>query len=313
MARDERSSMAKASRTDPDSANAAERRPSRLTRFTQRRPVTAYLVGALGIGLPLLVVPAIAGVPMMPFVLPMTYIAFLGSALVVTRLTDGPGGVRQLLSRLLIWRFSVARWAVIVLAVPVLTVALAAASGTLESPDGGWGSVLGDYLFSTFIFGALLINLWEETAWSGFMQSRMMARHGLLVGSLLTWPPVVVYHVPLFFDGEWTWSKAAIGLAVLVGVTPFYRYLLGMHLLDTGGSLLAVGVQHASWNASVSLGVFSGDWQPAAAVVLLTVLLAVGRRLWHGERHPVGHGSEEAAAGKWLARPAVGAAAQGRT
>ena len=193
--------MAKPSRTERD---VAERRPSRLTRFAQRRPVTAYLIGALGIGLPLLVVPAIAGIPLIPFVLPMTYIAFLGSALVVTRLAGEPGAVRQLLSRLLIWRFSAVRWAVIVLAVPVLTVALAAASGTLDSPAGGWGSVLGDYLFSTFIFGALLINLWEETAWSGFMQSRMMERHGLFVGSLLTGLPVAAYHVPLSFDGDWT-------------------------------------------------------------------------------------------------------------
>lgn len=85
-----------------------------------------------------------------------------------------------------------------------------------------------------------------------------------------------------------------------------------MHLLDTGGTLLAVAVQHASWNAATNLGVFSGIWQPGAAVVLLTLLVAVGRRFWHRERHPVGRGSEEAAAGKWLARPVVGAAAQGR-
>lgn len=95
-----------------------------------------------------------------------------------------PRASRRLLSLLLIWRFSVARWAVIVLAVPVLTVALAAVSGTLERPDGGWGTVVGDSLFVTFILGLFLINLWEETAWSGFMQSRMMERHGLLVGSL---------------------------------------------------------------------------------------------------------------------------------
>ncbi len=305
--------MAEASPTEPGSPNALERRPSRLARFGQRRPITAFLVGALGIGLPLLVIPAVAGIPLMPFVLPMTYIAFLGSALAVTRLTDGPGGIRRLLSRLLIWRFSVARWVVIVLAVPVLTVALAAVSGTLERPAGGWGSVLGDYLFSTFIFGALLINLWEETAWSGFMQSRIMARRGLLPGSILTGLPVAVYHMPLSFEGDWTWSNAGIGLALVFGLVPFYRYLLGMHLLDTGGSLLAVGVQHASWNAATSLGVFSGIWQPGAAIVLLTVLLAVGRRFWHSERHPTGRGSEQAAAGKWLAQPVVGAEGQGRT
>ncbi len=193
--------MAEASRTEPDSPNAAELRPSGFTSFAQRRPITAFLVGALGIGLPLLMIPAIAGIPLMPFLLPMTYIAFLGSALVVTRLTDGPGGVRQLLSRLLIWRFSVARWAVIVFAMPVLVVALAAVSGTLEGPEGGWESVVGDSLLFTFISGLLLINLWEETAWSGFMQSRMMERHGLLVASLLTALPVAVYRVPLSFEG----------------------------------------------------------------------------------------------------------------
>ncbi len=298
--------MAKPSRTAQD----AERRPSRLTRFAERRPVSAYLIGALGIGLPLLVAPAIAGIPLIPFVLPMTYIAFLGSALVVTRLAGGPGAVRQLLSRLLIWRFSVARWAVIVFAVPVLTVALAAASGTLERPDGGWGSVLGDYLFATFVFGALLINLWEETAWSGFMQSRMMERHGLLVGSLLTGLPVAMYHVPLSFEGDWTWSEAGLGLALVFGLVPFYRYLLGMHLLDTGGSLLAVGIQHASWNAATNLGVFSGVWQPGAAVVVLTLLLAVGRRFWGRERHPVGRDAEAEAA-RWTAPRALGTGSRG--
>lgn len=114
-------------------------------------------------------------------------------------------------------------------------------------------------------------------------------------------------------EGDWTWSNAGIGLALVFGLTPFYRYLLGIHLLDTGGSLLAVAIQHASWNAATNLGMFSGIWQPGAAVVLLTVVLAVGRRLWGRERHPIGRESEEVAAGRWLARPVVGAAAQGRT
>ena len=106
--------MTSANRLGPKSSDGATHREGRFRRFAQRRPVTAYLVGALGIGLPLLVVPAVAGISIMPFVLPMAYIGFLGSALVVTGLTDGRGGVQQLLSRLSIWSFSVARWAVIV-------------------------------------------------------------------------------------------------------------------------------------------------------------------------------------------------------
>jgi uncharacterized protein len=68
----------------------------------------------------------------------------------------------------------------------LLTVVLAAASGTLTNPERGWAAEIGWYLFNTLIFGALSLNLWEETAWAGFAQSRWMARHGLLVGSLIT-------------------------------------------------------------------------------------------------------------------------------
>lgn len=47
-ARDEMSSMAEASRTEPDSPNATELRPSGFSSFAQRRPIPAFLVGALG-------------------------------------------------------------------------------------------------------------------------------------------------------------------------------------------------------------------------------------------------------------------------
>ena len=32
------------------------------------------------------------------------------------------------------------------------------------------------------VIGAVTANLWEETVWGGFVQGRLMARHGLLVG-----------------------------------------------------------------------------------------------------------------------------------
>lgn len=57
------------------------------------------------------------------------------------------------------------------------------------------------------------------------------------------------------------------GVAVVFGLAPFYRYLLGMHLVDTGGSLLAIGIQHAARNEAGDLGFVDGDWQVLAAVV----------------------------------------------
>ena len=57
----------------------------------RRRPVTVFLVLALGLGWAALTVPALTGAPMEPFLLFVNFVALLGSALLVTRLADGPG------------------------------------------------------------------------------------------------------------------------------------------------------------------------------------------------------------------------------
>ncbi len=272
--------MAGATQSLSDIFDGAERPQSRFSRFAERHPITAFSLGAFGIGWPVLAVPAITGIPTQPFLFLLTWLGLLGSAVVVTRATGGPGAVRRLLSRVLIWRFNLGRWAVILLGMPVLTVALAAGSGTLETPDGGWAPVAATYLSNTFLVAAL-INLWEETAWGGFVQSRLMHRHGLLVGSVLTAVPFAFIHLPLQFESGWTWSDVAVGFALLVAATPFYRYLLGVHFLATGGSVLAIAIQHSSWNAAGKLDGVSGEWQ-AAAAVLLTLLVALAQRLMHG-------------------------------
>jgi membrane protease YdiL (CAAX protease family) len=216
--------------------------------------------------------------------------------------------VRKLLSRVLIWRFSLARWAVILFGMPVLTLAIAAASGTLHSPKDGWLAMIGLYMFNTLIFGGLIIQLWEETAWAGFLQSRLTARHGLLMASLLTAVPFGLIHIPLYLEGDPTWREIWLGLLILFALAPIYRYLLGLHLLDTRGSLLAVGIQHASWNAAQKLEAVEGgawSWQVLVAVVLLTAAVAVGRRMWRSDRHPIGTGAEKAAAAEWVAPPSA--------
>jgi uncharacterized protein len=175
--------------------------------LARRYPLTMFLVLAFAIGVPGMVIPLLLGVPSAPGLLWLVFVALLGSSLLVTWLADGRAGVRKLLSRVVLWRFSAWRWAIILFAVPVLTVALAAASGTLTSPERGWAAEIGWYLFNTLIFGALTLNLWEETAWAGFAQSRWMARHGLLVGSLITAVFFAAIHVPLQFEGDPSWSR----------------------------------------------------------------------------------------------------------
>jgi uncharacterized protein len=254
-------------------------RPPRtdLHRFARRHPITAFSLGAFGLGWPLLAVTTVTGGwGRTPLGLAYTYVALLGSALVVTWLTGGPGAVRRFLARFLIWRFGVLRWSAVVFALPALTLAVAAVSGTLQTPAGGWLAAAGAYLFQTFVAGALMVNLAEEGAWSGFVQTRLTDRHGLLRGALLTAPLFAAIHLPLQFTPGWTWSSVAISMGLLTVAAPFFRYVLGETLLATRGSLLAVGVQHAAFNASGQLGL-PGGWQFLPAVALLAVIVAVVR------------------------------------
>jgi membrane protease YdiL (CAAX protease family) len=249
--------------------------------FVRRHPVTAFSVGALGLGWPLLGAYTAFGIIWLGPV--FTYGALLGSALLVTALVDGTAGVRRLLLRLLLWRFGIERWAVVVLAMPVLTLGVAAVTGTLRTPVTGWGATAWAYLFATFVSGALAVNLAEETAWSGFVQTRLAGRHGLLKGALLTAPLFAAMHLPLQFTPGWTGPDVAIGTAALLVMTPFFRYLMGDLLASTGGSLLATGIAHASFNAANELGLV-GNWQALPALAVLVAALAVTRRVTERRR-----------------------------
>lgn len=262
-------------------------------------PSVVFLCVALGLGLPVLSVPVVLDIDPAPFLLAMVFLGLLAPALVISRLADGPGAVRRLLQRAFDWRFGVGRWAVVLFAVPLLTLALAGVSGSLTTPDDGWLWMAGTYLFATVVFGALVINLWEETAWAGFLQTRLTARYGLVLAAVLTAVPFAVIHVPLYLVGNPSRADVLAGLAILFALAPVYRLLLGLHLLGSGGSVLAAGIQHASWNASGNLAAVEGEWQVIAAVVLLTAALAAERHVRRARRTTAPE-DERAAAQSWL-------------
>jgi uncharacterized protein len=258
-----------------------------------------FVCVALGLGLSVLSVPGVLDIDTAPFLLAMVFLGLLVPALVVSRLADGRGAVRRLLQRAFDWRFGVGRWVVVLFAVPLLTLALAGISGSLSTPDDGWLWMAGTYLFATVVFGALVINLWEETAWAGFLQTRLTARYGLVLAAVLTAVPFAVIHVPLYLVGNPSRADVLTGLAILFALAPVYRLLLGLHLLGSGGSVLAAGIQHASWNASGNLAAVEGEWQVIAAVVLLTAALAAERYMLRARRTTAPE-DEGAAAQSWL-------------
>ena len=188
-------------------------RSSPVRTLARRRPITMFLVIVLGLSWPVMIALLAAGQDVSPGILLMV-IFLLGAATLVTALGEGRDGVRRLFAGAIRWRMGLARFLVLVTAMPLLTLLVGALTGTLQSPADGWLALVGSYLFRTFIFGLLIVNLWEETAWGGFAQSRLMAQHGLLIGSLLTAIPFFAIHIPLAFaDQGWkgtTWAQAAL-------------------------------------------------------------------------------------------------------
>jgi uncharacterized protein len=262
--------------TSPAAPPTSRRPPGAVRRFATSHPVLTVCLVAVGLSAPLVMAFLVAGLDPMPA--KGAELVFLtGTTVLVTAWIGGRAALRQLFSGLIRWRIGVARWLLVLLAMPVLTLAVAAAIGSLRTPDRGWGDVALWYLIF-LVFGVPSANLWEELTWSGFVQTRLAARHGLLRGALLTAVPVALIHLPLAFETDgWagtSWHEALVNTAWLLLALPFFRYLAGVLLADTKGSVLAVGVLHGSFNAAGAMAVLSAGVEYVLAVILLALLVA---------------------------------------
>jgi uncharacterized protein len=260
----------------PATAPAATLRP----RLAARRPITVLLVSTVSLTLAAQAVSLLNGWSITPAKI-LELALLLGVATLLTARIGGRREVRRLFGGLTRWRIGVPTTLLVLVALPVLTVAVAAVTGSTQDVKGGWAQVLLLYLLF-LVYGAVTANLWEETVWAGFVQRRLMARHGLLIGSLLTAIPFFVIHLPLAFETNgWSgtsWNDALITWAILLVSAPFFRYLIGTVFIDTGGSLLAAGLLHASFNASGALPILSVGWQYVPAMIVLTLGVATHRR-----------------------------------
>jgi membrane protease YdiL (CAAX protease family) len=240
--------------------------------FALKRPITAFLCTVLPLSWIILTSLFLSGLPIEIGLLVLNYIGLLGMSLLITYWLSGKAGMKKLLSGIFIWHIHAGYYLLAFFAIPVLTICLLLLFGKFHITPAQWPGALSSY-FVAVISGMLIINLWEETGWSGFVQSRLMKRKGLLKGSLLTAIPFVGIHLPLLLE-QHGFNDIAISFLALAGLALFFRYLLGMIFIDTGGSLLLVGLTHASFNSSGSLG--GSDTQIASifATILLTLLVA---------------------------------------
>jgi membrane protease YdiL (CAAX protease family) len=293
---------------------------SSLRGVVARHPVTSFLIMAFVFGwggmIPLLlsengpvtVVPI--ELPWMPFAAILSIFGLALPAFLVTAATDGTEGVRELLSRILRWRVGV-HWYLIALFGLLFVTLLGAIPffglGPIEELAQKW-----ELLFTLYLWGGLwgilvpvvLVNLWEETGWTGFMQHTLQERHGPLLASLIVAPFFALIHLPPLFVSGWLGDKdpslgdfpsALVQMVITAIFAVFIRVLIMWLYNGSGRSVLIVALFHSAFNATsgsenitpILIPGSAASLIPIAAVAVIAVLLVVftrGRLAYESER-----------------------------
>ena len=217
------------------------------------------------------------------------------AGIVMVYASRGRMGVHRLVERTVTVGFP-SRWVVVALALfPMLagtTLLLATTQGV--TPTAPWDDDL-VVLPGAFVYILLLGGpLQEEYGWRGYALDPLQTRFGAAGGSVVLGVLWSLWHLPLYYFPTETivYDKPFWGL--LVSVT-MLSVLMTWVYNNTGGSLLAMLLMHASFNWSQAMFLFpvldrdvvSLIFFGVAAVVTVTVVLVWGPRdLVRDAAHP---------------------------
>src|SRR5919106_2740543 len=235
-----------------------------MSTVVRRHPIGAFLVAAYSLSIAIFAVPMLsdAGLGILPIELPgiAPFLLLLTFAMVavvfgITAIADGRQGVRQLRGRL--FRFLVSPiWyvaALLVLPASALGVAVALEGSSVVTAIGAEPAVAASWLAELAV-PLVLINFWEEFAWSGFVLHRLQPRFGPVRATALTTWAHAALHLPLLFV-----LGGVSDDPIAVEMYPFYLaalfvFPLGNRTVATwlynrsGHSVPVAGLTHSSWN-----------------------------------------------------------------
>ena len=173
------------------------------------------------------------------------------TAVVLTGLGQGSGGVRALLRGLLRWRVHVV-WYLVLLVPAALAVLAVTISASLW---GGPPAALGVPLLTALTMIAFSIfpgsAAGEEIGWRGFALPRLQSRRSALTASLLLGAAHALWHLPLWLQGLPS-QPLSLYLPFVLQVIAYaviYTWLYN----STRGSLLLIVLFHAATNAPLTL------------------------------------------------------------
>ncbi|MBU2663607.1 CPBP family intramembrane metalloprotease [Actinoplanes bogorensis] len=244
--------------------------------FVQRHPLLTLLLIFNTFGQAVAFVPVVAsrvyGVQLdVDWILAAATILFLlVPALVITWITGGREGLRDLLTK--VFRFRVSwRWYLL----PLVLIPLVIAGQALALDPSTLVPAYGTAFLPALAFQFLSTNWWEEAVWMGFFQAPLQDRYGPMKAVLITTPFFALEH-----------------LSVVTGVVPFVLLTLIIiparalfaWIYNRTGSVALAGLAHAATNAAAfgmvpALTGSTGDSGMTLLVLGLVVIVATRGRL----------------------------------
>jgi membrane protease YdiL (CAAX protease family) len=175
----------------------------------------------------------------------------LFSALIVTRLTSGSGGLQELWGRITRWKVDLVWWLVAVS--PLVFYILTSAALWLIQGERLDLVALGQVDFLPPL-GLAAIPMWiltfgigEESGWRGFALPRLQKGRSALSATLLLWIFWAFWHLPLFFYSYDSSIIPGMLIGLLAGAITF-TWLYN----STGGSVLVVAIWHGLFNTATA-------------------------------------------------------------
>src|SRR5215213_8779677 len=179
------------------------------------------------------------------------------SAFIMTGATEGRGGVRRLLRRIVLWRVGFGWYLFVLLGIPALVVlSTVVLPGALTSFDA---AAIPSTLFLYVVAGPVFLFIggpvFEEIGWRGFALPRLQRLYGPLVGTLVLGALWGLWHLPLFLIPSWdTPHGSLLDVALFVVLAMSIALVITWVFNNIKQSVLLAILAHGSLNsAAVSM------------------------------------------------------------
>ena len=197
------------------------------------------------------------------------------AAIVLVVVEGRKGGLRELLSRLLIWRVGIGWWAFALFFAILPSVAALYLFDLLGGPPVDWSGLPPLYtVVPMFIFLTMAAGIGEEFGWRGFLLPRLQARHNALVSALIVGAAWATWHIPLFFIKGTSQYEQGVEAGVLPAILGYAAFVIASSIQftwlfnNTRGSVLLAAVMHGASNTAHGRSAWTSSakkWRPSSA------------------------------------------------